>query len=553
MYAAVGAFFAKIAYELASTETLPGQIGAFLLENLGKFADKGTFQKATASHDFNSAFLRFLFEVAFVDEAIELLIEKMWKGVVLMNSMSANKLAKRADSFSRPLELYLDTNVIFSLLGLHNPILNRATKELFQLIQQTKDIHVYVYDETIREFDRILDVFEVIKGNFYDIEVDSVFYFLKKQGFDSARILNLKEGIESELDSRGITLRSCRPIDGLTSDYFEQLYGELLGYRTDRNNKLPDDTRRTDIQLERSAYHDAKVLSNVLINKNKRSRNIQDVGSLFLTGSNNLYNDYLRLFRRIEAYPCVVRDISLTNWLYIMNPVAGGGPQLESILGMHSSSLFIESRVWQRYVSSLKGMLLRETISIKEFALMVSNNRAVIEFLHGATGDSLTEETIREKLRELGQTEYARDREYESALAAVRESRAKSEALLSEQESLQRKLAIESEKNEALRNLAAGPPAKRRYRRHLFGSILSVSSYVVFIAAAGLFYYLQSTSKLFLFGLVVFLFPFVRSFVRHENILSTLRFLLSQRRRKEKRAEFLTVEREALSERKVEG
>jgi len=322
------------------------QIQRFFHDNLSKFTDRGAFTRGSESTDFDARFVRYLFDVAFNDKSIELLIEKMWKGMVLLNSMSSNKQAKKIESFTRPLELYVDTNVIFSLLDLHNPILSRATNELFQLIKRVPQVRVYVYDETIREFDRILDVFEVMQHNFYDIQVDSVFYFLKKKGYNRPMLLELKEGIETTLKALGMELRTCKDIDSQTSEYYTRLFGDLFAYRKSRNDRLPEEIRRTDAQLERSAHHDAKVLSSVLTSKNKRSRNIQDVGALFLTSSNNLYNDYLTLFRRIETYPCVIRDIALTNWLYIMNPGAESGPQLESILGLHSSSLFIEHRVW---------------------------------------------------------------------------------------------------------------------------------------------------------------------------------------------------------------
>lgn len=540
-YRSLRAYLASAGVPVPAEADLASKVRAFLQRNLSRFTYRGFTRKESEATGFDTIFVRYLFEVAFKDRSVERLIERMWKGMVLLNSMSTNKQTKRVDTFTRPLDLYVDTNVVFSLLGLHNPVLNRATQELFQLIEHTARVKVYVYDETIREFDRILDVFEGLQGNFYEIQVDSVFYFLKSRGYNRSTLLELKEDIETALGKRGITLRPCSEIDGQISEYYIKLFGELLAFRKARNEKLPEDMRRTNAQLERSAHHDAKVLSNVLISKNKRTRNIQDVGALFLTASNNLYNDYLTLFHRFENYPCVIRDIALTNWLYIMNPTSDNGPQLESILGLHSSSLFIESRIWQRYVSALKQMLSRDMISTKQFALLVSNNKAVVEFLQNTRDDAVTEVAIRGVLQDLLEEGEARDKAFAEALSKAEESGANAAKLASELDALRRDLEKERRRTAALSRAASDRFVDGKLRRYARGQVISFGLYVVFLLTAGLVYYLQQNSKLFLLGLAVFFIPFVRSLVRHDKLLEMIKYVFSRKKREERKAALRTL------------
>jgi hypothetical protein len=526
LYRSANGYFAQKGLAQLSDSEMSSAISKFLLANLAHFMNKRAIHLEEQSGEFDLNFVKYLFDVAFADRNIETIIEKMWKGLILLNSMSNDKSRKRVDAFSQTLELYIDTNVVFSLLGLHNPIFSRGINELFQLIGRIPQIKVYVFDETLAEFERLLDVFDRIKDSFYEIEVDSVFYYLKKNRYDRSKILLLKDSMEALLSEKGISIRSARGLENDISEYYMKLFGDIYGFRKARNSKLPVDSQRNDDQLQKSSHHDAKVISNVLAMKNKRTRNIQEAKALFLTSSGSLYSDYLRIARKIENYPCVIRDIALTNWLYIINPSSNGGPQLESILGMHSSSLFVDRQVWQKYILSLKEMMVKDQISPRQFALLVSNNRAVIDFLMAADSESLTSDAIRRILEELAKEEEQRKQVVANAESTVAQSKVEVETLSSEIAALRAQLENEQRRTAEIDRVARERYIRTRVRKFAFGRATSVLLYVAFLASAVGTYYLQQRNPLFWSGLALFLVPFIRSLVRHENLWSSIKYLL---------------------------
>jgi hypothetical protein len=285
--------------------------------------------------------------------------------------------------------------------------------------------------------------------------------------------------------------------------------------------------RRSEQQLEKSAHHDATVLSNVLLLKNKRTRNIQDAKALFLTSSGNLHNDYLRIARRIENYPCVIRDVALTNWLYIINPTSDGGPQFESILGMHSGRLFVDSRIWRKYISEVREMMSKETISTKQFALLVSNNKAVVDFLMQAEGDSLTEDAIRQVLEEVAQESEGREKVFKDAEAEVQQLRGEIEALKGE-------LQMEKEWRKTEQDIASDEYVHSRIQKYTRGRLISLCLYLLFLAVVGGVYLLHERFPLTWLGLSLVLLPFIRSLIRHEKVLETLKYCFLPRYRKKK-------------------
>ena len=210
-----------------------------------------------------------------------------------------------------------------------------------------------------------------------------------------------------------------------------------------------------------------------------------------------------------------------------------------------------EYAVWQRYVTSLKQMLSRESISTKEFALLVSNNKAVLEFLQSAATDAVTEEAIRRVLREVVNEGETRERALGEAISQAQQGISTMEQLTSQLNNLRRDFEAERRRSTILSHLGANAFVKRGLRRYTLGKVVSLGFYLLFLGSSGLVYYLQQSNKLFLLGLAVFFVPFARSLIRHENILETARYLLSRKKRKARLAA-LRVEYEQEYERNSE-
>ena len=60
-----------------------------------------------------------------------------------------------------PTKLFLDTNLVFSLLGLHNDLFNKRAAELNSLIENEKSFELWLFDFTLEEIIRVLKAYLV--------------------------------------------------------------------------------------------------------------------------------------------------------------------------------------------------------------------------------------------------------------------------------------------------------------------------------------------------------------------------------------------------------
>ena len=396
--------YAKYKYTIEYDEkTIGKNIHKFLKNHLLKTIlflgnENERFDNRNIDKTFDQQFINFLQE----DKNELLEFEQLCKGYVLLNELKNNdSLSKKPSSFSEQILISLDTNIIFSLLELHSPIINQATKELFELIKKHQNIKPYVTSQTIDEFCHLLDNFDYRKNDLYGIEVDSVFWYMKQKNYGVNEILKLKEEIGSRLKKEyNIAYKEIENWNDKYNSYYKDINDQLRGDRPEHRHN--------------SIETDAINICHVLIHKNKSTEQINKVKYIFLTSSNTLFSSYRRIstIKQQERYPSVITDVHLTNILY-RHSNNNKGLTINHILKSQTGYFIVNKDIWKNYIKNLKQLLKNKDIEYEDYARLINNREEIKNFLIEANfsnnENEIGEEAIESLLEKLKKNETGKD------------------------------------------------------------------------------------------------------------------------------------------------
>lgn len=172
-------------------------------------------------------------------------------------------------------QAFLDTNFIFSILGLHTPEFNDPAKELFELLKKW-GLELKVFSFTV---DEICNVINGYPGQAYryptSIRVDTFYSSLKSKGWTKTKTKEFITNIEGTLSTSGIQIEWVRDVDL-------------------KNYKLPSDELRNVIgkyKPDQDLFyqnHDLAAIEKIKELRRRPVRKIEDSGVLFLTSDKRL-------------------------------------------------------------------------------------------------------------------------------------------------------------------------------------------------------------------------------------------------------------------------
>lgn len=272
-----------------------------------------------------------------VEKSVPRLFEAL-VDVILGSVMSLAVYGENPDEavkrFSKTL-VYLDTNIVFSLLGLHFQEFNKPAKELFDLMKNEGQFELRVFDFTVEEIVNVLRNYGVNRSLYFqNVRVASIYSSLASNGWTNSKVLELICEIEERLASVGIlvtttgsNLVSFEPSDA-------KLLESIASYKPN--------------QGKRGRLHDLAAIEHIEKLRKGRVRRIKDAGVLFLTSDRRLarfafvekgHRDYATISE-------VIPDRLLTNLLWLKNPGAAKGITIDAIISVHSRGLFVDKDVW---------------------------------------------------------------------------------------------------------------------------------------------------------------------------------------------------------------
>lgn len=233
-------------------------------------------------------------------------------------------------------KIYLDTNIVFSLLNLQYPEFNGPINELFDLIKKS-GLPVKVFDFTIEELRNYL-VSCSRQPDIYpsSIKINSVCSYIKKeQKMSTEHIKYLAGNIEQRLKELGLEVERT---------------GIILRFYKSNSEIVPLLRKYKTFQPTYAQHHDLAAIDAIKkLRKNKEVGKIEDASALFLTSDGKLSKYNFESYHKYQGtIPETIVDRLLAGILWLKNPKYV--IKLTSLVSACSRDVFISERAWTKFV-----------------------------------------------------------------------------------------------------------------------------------------------------------------------------------------------------------
>lgn len=321
--------------------------------------------------------------------------EEILKGVILRSYINNNRDDIELRKLE-PLAIYLDANVLLSLLDFHSTPINIAAKQLIKLLKEDPNITLKTFSITINEISRL---FRQYKNHMDDynpnIPVNSVFYYLKSKGFDELKTDNYIQNLDRIIIDLGISIEilELKEHDKFVGEDLD-LYKDIYSYKNAQNTNIREETRKDEVAIHKSALHDANIIIAVKRKRGEWVKNLERSKAVFLTSSFLMDQFCKRAAKEHDRFPEVILDLNLTNIFWLKNPNKEIGIHLHQLISGHSKRFIIENGIWNKFRNSLKELSENETISHEQFATVYSNNQLTLDYLHKVEFDDISFDSV---------------------------------------------------------------------------------------------------------------------------------------------------------------
>jgi len=372
---------------------------------------------------------------------------------IAIGHLMANSLVyKEFDHFIGKLkgtDIYLDTRVIFRLLGLEGPERKVVYEEFLKTLSKEK-ANLYIFKHTYEEaFDILEDSYEWVENSAYDPSLANLVtkYFVQNNytKMDVRRFINR---ISIVLEENGIPknhiVEAPDPQPNIPYQIDERKMRDFIikTYKT-FNPYFEESTKEITIQK------DVDSISAIYkLRKGNVPRFLKDVGSLFMT-TNSALALSARKFEQENlsnkfCIPACLTDIFLGTILWLQSPTKIFKINEKKIIADCYAALKPNNMLIKRFISELKKLLNEEKINEDEYYFLRSD-ALVMELLEEKTlGDpdnfdskmpfEILEEIKAEIRREESQKYFQEKEKYEKTFREYK---------IAEQDNLDRKESLE--------------------------------------------------------------------------------------------------------------
>jgi hypothetical protein len=360
---------------------------------------------------FNLNLVNFISEIEHHKPQLYETFEELLKGAILWGHIANQEELPEKESTFDPLTIYLDANIILSLLELHHPSINEAASQLLKLLKGENKISLKVLSITLDEIGRLLKTYKNKKDNYNtNIGVNSVFYFLKRQGYDELKTIDLINNLDMKIIEKGILVEKQEFIDiGGLKAAERDLYQTLYSFNKDINDKKREGDQKEENALHLSTLHDATVISRVRSERGAWVKSLERAKVIFLTESFRLDEFCNERYRTNDTFPEVILDLTLTNILWLKNPKNDFGVQLHKLIAVHSKKILIDNGIWTKFTITLRQLHKSKDLTARQYAVLFSSNQLTINYLHNIRPEQITLTSLTELSKKI-ETDILKDK-----------------------------------------------------------------------------------------------------------------------------------------------
>lgn len=252
---------------------------------------------------------------------------------------------------ARDCAVYLDTNVLISMLGLHPQERCAAASELLSLLKAA-GIRPRVFDFTV---DELCSLIAGYQGNSYKyvahVAVDDVYGVLKRKGWGPEDARSYVTHIDEHLHAIGVEIEDVPAVQLETyTPQRPELTERIAQYKPHQYNR-------------NSLNHDLAAIDQIIVKRKGSRRTLERCGAVFVTSDGNLARFNFECYdHRGTATLCeVIPDRALATMLWLKNPT--GSPPMKLILATYSREAGVHHRIWNRFMEIMLGLLKDKKIT----------------------------------------------------------------------------------------------------------------------------------------------------------------------------------------------
>jgi hypothetical protein len=265
----------------------------------------------------------------------------------ILNAQDISKVTQRKAYRFKNCNLFLDTNFIFSMFGLHERAFNDAAEELVKLIKD-HNITMKVFSFTTDELCRVMNGY-LTEGDKYPASINianSIYSNLKRKKWTKTDVKAFIMSVDKRLQEKGISIETVVDIDLNTYQANETIRSSIARYK--RN------------QSTFSQNHDLAAIEKIKAMRKHQVRRLEHAKVLFLTSDRGLsaFNFTDMSHKANGTIAEVILDSLLANIIWLSDPSAN--ISLKSIIAAHSRGLFIKREVWLKFYDALKKVRLED-------------------------------------------------------------------------------------------------------------------------------------------------------------------------------------------------
>lgn len=332
------------------------------------------------------------------------LLQNIFFGRVYIN------IIKTRDTYAKNVSLgmtkvYLDTNILLSLLGFHDASYEQQANELLSILIQAQKIEILVFDETVTEARRLLKAADKEFGKYTNnIPVDSLYYRLKRNGHTKESVTILMEQLETRIDSLGIKIVSLPVLNEDSNDY-KKISSEISSEAARSGRPKPGATLR----------HDARVLLAVkLLRNNMHSRLFEKSQHLFITPDTVINAVTHSRSKESLVYPLSisVTEIVSTLWMRNIGDDAIATAMIRQSIMAYVRERAISQDLWNKFITAAEDAVDKKRLTRDDIAVIMSDEetkRILAEKQYDAPKQLVSDNYIK-SLRKVRESE-SRERE----------------------------------------------------------------------------------------------------------------------------------------------
>lgn len=316
----------------------------------------------------------------------------------------------------KPAKLFLDTNVIFNILGYHAEELVLPCRELMKVLREN-NFEFYIFDFTLQEVRTVL------------ARYSSEYHKISRDYRNNSLYSKLKTIGKTPIDIKEVILN------------LEQILLEkdIEVYPTEKelSNEIDSELNYSSISQYKDASnftqnHDLYAIEYIKKIRSKRVTKLENAKAIFLTSDLRLvkFNFCEGGHRGDSTLNEVISTFTLSNVLWFKNPGVNNQLPLKSAISIHANSLFLDDRFWNNFYHKLDQMKKDQQITKEDLGYLAYNN-SLEEILMGLNENNqeITDDLIIKIIEESKE-------EYEKKEKEITDEKEEKEKLEAENEEL---------------------------------------------------------------------------------------------------------------------